>query len=102
VEDQSAPIPEERTSKLGVTGAIRNSSHSPGLSSVKRMEGCVTIIYIERDISRGCTGLDKENVNYKIVSSNSYLCCKGNVIDDCNIRSELGETPESKKSGSCR
>jgi len=41
-------------------------------------------------------------VNYKIISSSSYLCCKGNVIDDCNIRSELGETPESKKSGSCR
>ena len=36
--------------------ARRKSSHSPGLSSIKRMEGCVTII--EEDISRECAGLE--------------------------------------------
>ena len=40
--------------------ARRNSSHSPELSSIKGMEGCVTI-YDMRGQRRDCAGLEDED-----------------------------------------
>ena len=43
--------------------------YSAGLSSIERMEGCVTII--EGDISREGAGLENEQLNYYITIDNS-------------------------------